>query len=95
MVLQVNIRENTFVRVTQKKYNTDLLDLLTTAATEQQAHLASAGHGTLKGLDPDIDSDLAPKNFKDAMSLKDQQEWAEALNKEYRGFKDRSALAVI
>ena len=26
------------------------------------------------------------------MSSKDRQEWAEALNKEYRGFKDRNAL---
>ncbi len=29
------------------------------------------------------------------MSRKDRQEWAEALNKEYRGFKDRHALAVV
>ena len=73
MVLQVNTRENTFVRVTQKQFNTDLLNLLTIAATEQRAHLASAGHRTLKGLDPDIDPDRDPKNFKDAMSRKDQE----------------------
>jgi hypothetical protein len=29
------------------------------------------------------------------MSQKDQQEWEAALNKEYRGFKDRNALAVV
>ncbi len=70
IVLQVNTCENTLVRVTQEQFNTDLLDLLTKTATEQQAHLASAGHRTLKGLDPDIDLDRAPKNFKfkDAMS---------------------------
>ena len=78
MVLQVYTRKNTFVRVTQKQFNDDLLNLLTIAATEQQAHLASAGHRTLKGLDPDIDPDRAPKNFKDAMSRKDRQEWAGA-----------------
>ncbi len=61
----------------------------------QRAHLASAGHSTLKGLDPDIDPDCAPKIFKDAMSRKDRQEWEEALNKEYRGFKDSNALAVV
>ena len=81
MVLQV---ENTFVRVTQEQINTYLFDLLKIAATEQQAHLARAGHSTLKGLDQDIDPNRAPKNFKDAMSLKDHQEWVEALNKEYR-----------
>ena len=95
MVLQVNTRENTFVRVTQKQYNTDLLELLTIRAREQQAHFAGVAHRTLKGLDPDIDPDRAPKNFKDAMSRKDRQEWAEALNKEYRGFKDRNALAIV
>ena len=56
MVLQVNTRENTFVRVTQKQYNTDLLELLTIRAREQQAHFAGAAHRTLKGLDQDIDS---------------------------------------
>ena len=29
------------------------------------------------------------------MSRKDRQEWAEALNKEYWGFKDRNALAIV
>ena len=42
MVLQVNTRENTVVRVTQKQYNTDLLELLTIRAREQQAHFAGA-----------------------------------------------------
>ena len=93
--MQFNTRENTFVRVTQKQYNTDLLELLTIRAREQQAHSACAAHRTLKGLDPDIDPDSAPKNFKDAMSRKDRQEWAEALNKEDRGFKDRNALAIV
>jgi hypothetical protein len=32
MVLQVNTRENTFVRVTQKQFNTDLLNLVTDGA---------------------------------------------------------------
>jgi hypothetical protein len=40
MVLQVNTSENTSVRVTQKQFNTELLDLLTIAATEQQVQLA-------------------------------------------------------
>ncbi len=82
MVLQVNTRQNIFVRATQKQFDADLLELLIISAPEQQAQLASAGNSTLKGLDLDIHPDSAPKNFKDAMSRKDQQEWAEALNKE-------------
>ena len=48
-----------------------LLELLTRRAREHQAHLASAAHSTLKGLDS------TPKNIKDAMSRKDRQEWAD------------------
>ena len=81
MVMQVNTCENAYVRVTQKQFNMDMLELLTIAAKDHQAHFASAGHRTLKVLDLDIDPDRAPKNFKDAMSRKDRQEWAEALNK--------------
>ena len=29
------------------------------------------------------------------MSSKDRHEWAEALNKEYRVFEDRNALAIL
>jgi hypothetical protein len=43
----------------------------------------------------DVDSDCALKNFKDAMSHTDRQEWVEALNKEYRGFKERNAPAIV
>ena len=83
MALQVNTCENTFVQATQKQFNLDILELLTITAREHPAHLASTCHNTLKGLDPDIDPDCAPKNFKYAMSRKNRQEWAEALNKEY------------
>ena len=79
MVLQVNTSENTFVQVTQRQYNTDIFELLTIRAREHQAHFAGAAHRTLKGLDPDIDPDRAPKNFKDAMSHNDGQEWASGI----------------
>ena len=34
-----------------------------------------------------IDTNCPPKNFKDAMLRTDRQEWAEAYDKEYQGFK--------
>jgi hypothetical protein len=61
-------------------------------AEELQAIFAGISHHTLKGLLPFIDPDRLPKNFKDAMSRDDKQEWAEAYNKEYQGFKERNAL---
>ncbi len=74
MVLQVNICENTIILVMQ--FNMDMLELLAIAAKEHHVHFASAGHSTLQGLYLDIDPNCAPKNFKDAMSSKDLQEWA-------------------
>ena len=36
-----------------------------------------------------------PKNFKDAMLRADRQEWAEAYDKEYQGFKEHRTLKVV
>ena len=52
MVLQVNTEERTFVRVTQKQFNLDMLDLLKAAAVQYQAHFAGIQHRSLQGLDP-------------------------------------------
>ena len=57
--------------------------------------MASVDHRKLEGLDPAINPDCPPKNYKDAMSRSDQQEWAAAMNKEYLRFKDMKALAVV
>ena len=95
MVLQVNTEENTFVQVTQTQFNIDMLDQLKAATEEQYANMASVDHRKLEGLDPAINPDRPPKNYKDAMSRSDRQEWAAAMNKEYLGFKDMKALAVV
>ena len=95
MVLQVNTEERTFVRVTQKQFNLDMLDLLKAAAVQHQANFAGMQHRSLQGLDPSINPDRPPRNFKDAMSRSDRQDWAEALNKEFLGFKDMKALAIV
>ncbi len=57
----------------------DMLDLLKVAAAERYAHLAEAPRCTLKGLDPEINPDRPPKNYKDAVSRKDREQWEEAL----------------
>jgi hypothetical protein len=68
---RVNPSQNTLVQVTQKQYNMDMLDLLKVAATKHYAHLAAASHSTLRGLDPEINPDCPPKNYKNAVSCKD------------------------
>ncbi len=87
MVMQVNSASKTYVRVTQKQYNMDMLDLLKVAAAEHCAHLAAASHRTLKGLDPEINPDRPPKNYKDAVCRKDREQWEAAMMKSITGSK--------
>ncbi len=42
-----------------------------------------------------IDTNYPPKNFKDAMRRTDRQEWTEAYDKEYQGFKEHGTLKVV
>jgi hypothetical protein len=95
MVMQVNSAPKTYVRVTQKQYNMDMLDLLKVAAPEHYAHLATTPHRTLKGLDPEINPDCPPKSYKDAVSRKDHKQWEEAMMKECHWFQDMKALAIV
>ena len=81
--------------MTQTQFNIDMLDQLKVAAKEQYAYMASFNHRPLEGLDPSINPDRPPKNFKDAMSRSDREDWAAAMNKEYLGFKDMKALAIV
>ena len=57
--------------------------------------LGSAGQTRVKGLPDSIDPSKPPKNFRDAMLREDCQEWAEALNKEYMGFKQRGVFELV
>jgi hypothetical protein len=75
MVMQVNTENNTYSRVTQKQWLIDRVELNAARAEEQQANFAGVTHHMLKGLPPSIDPDRQPKNFKDAMSREDKQEW--------------------
>ncbi len=72
-----------------------MLDLLIEAAVEHYAHLAAAPHRTLKGLDPEINPDSPPKNYKDAVSRKDLEQWEETIMNEYHEFQDIKALAIV
>ena len=65
MVLQVNTKENTFVQVTQTQFNIDMLDQLKAATEDQYANMASVDHRKLEGLDPAVNPDHPPKNYKD------------------------------
>ena len=49
----------------------------------------------MKGLPKSVNPDRPPKNYKDAMSREDKHDWAEAHDKEYRGFMERKAFKAV
>ena len=91
----VNTENNSYTRVTQSQWLMDKQDLTKAVFDEQQANFAGVTHRTLKGLPPSIDPDRPPRNYKDAMSREDRQEWGEAFTKEYRGFVERGAFKAV
>ena len=95
MVLRIETEKDTYTRVTQKQWLMDKLDLTKAVFEEQQANFAGTTHRTLKGLHPSINPDRPPKNYKDAMSRDDKQEWGDAFTKEYLGFAERGAFKAV
>ncbi len=49
----------------------------------------------MRGLDPRINPDKPPRNFRDAMKALDKQAWAAAYNSEFFGFQLRKVFKVV
>ena len=49
----------------------------------------------VKGLDPRINPDKPPRNFRDAMKALDKQAWAAAYNSESLGFRQREVFKLV
>ena len=90
VVLKVMSKENTYTRANQGKWYSDKLALNKVSdmeiKTPMYAFNAGVKHRSLKGLDPRINPDKPPRNFRDAMKALDKQAWAAAYNSEYLGF---------
>ncbi len=63
--------------------------------TPMYAFHAGIPHLSLKGLDPRINPDKPPRNFRDAMKALDKQAWAAAYNSGYLGIKQREVFKVV
>ena len=51
--------------------------------------------GRVRGLPCNIYPNRPPKNFRDAMSREDRQEWAEAYASEHQGFFEHKTLKIV
>ena len=90
IVMKVVGKPETFVRVNQYQYLSDILHQQR-ALVAQVADSVDKAEGTSSG----IDYNKQPKNFADAMSRDDAAEWMEAYRREYQGFKDRDAVKMV
>ena len=57
--------------------------------------LVTSPEGPVTVVPAEIDVNKAPKNFRDAMSSEDRQEWAEAYDSEYQGFLEHGTLKIV
>ena len=81
LVLKVESQKNTYTRAIMSKILADMNELLRIRDKENNpihAHFAGITHRTLRGLDPRINPDKPPRNFRDAMKALDKQAWAAA-----------------
>ena len=97
LILQSPSDPNAYLKIDQETF---FKNLLATTTVHEKAMmvvgpLGSAKQTRVKGLPDSIDSSKQPKNFRNAMLREDCQEWAEALNKEYVGFKQRGVFELV
>ena len=57
--------------------------------------LVTSPEGPVTGVPAGINVNKPPKNFRDAMSREDRQEWAEAYDSEYQGFLEHGTLKIV
>ena len=84
VVLKVMSKENTYTRAIQGKWHINKLALnkISDMETKTPMYAFNAGitHQSLKGLNPKINPDKPPRNFRDAMKALDKHAWAAAFN---------------
>ncbi len=98
VILIVESQKNTYTRAIWSKYLPDSNELLRIRDKENNpihAHFAVVKHRTLKVLDPRINQDKQPRNFRDAMKAFDKQAWAAAYNSEFVRFQQRKVSKVV
>ena len=90
LVMRVTDKKDTFVRIPQMQYLSDILHT-------QRAMVAKIAEENAKADEksPVIDYNRPPKNYKDAMSRPDAPEWMEAYMNEYQGFKNRDVVKIV
>ncbi len=93
----MGVKKEEFFKSLLNKREDELDELLTGArvlmAKKDEARVEPFG-STMKGLPGNIDPTKPPKNFRDAMSREDSQEWAETYDAQHQGFYEHQTLTI-
>jgi hypothetical protein len=104
-ILRSKTEQDVYMKVSREAFFQSLLqrnpnELLSKARgllSRMEAELVNTpvgGPSRVKGLPDSIDPNKPPCNHRDAMRREDQQEWAEAYDKEYQGFIEQGTLKI-
>ncbi len=104
-ILRSKTEQDVYMKVSLDAFFQSLLqcnssELLSTARgllSRMEAELVNTpvgGPSRVKGLPDSIDPNKPPRNYRDAMMREDQQELAEACDKEYQGFIEQGTLKI-
>ncbi len=85
--------EEFFKSLLNKRAEEILTSVRVFMATKDQARI-EPDSSRIKGLPENIDPTKPPRNFRDAMSREDRQEWAEAYDAEHQGFYEHQTLSI-
>ena len=91
----MGIKREDFFQSLLNKRSDELLYSARALVARMKEDLPTDPEGSVGGVPAGVDVTKPPKNFRDAMSREDRQEWAEAYDSEYQGFYDHGTLKVV
>ena len=77
------------------KRTDELLFSARALVARMKEELVTSPEGPVTRVLAGIDVNKQPKNFRDAMSREDRQEWSEAFDSEYQGFLEHRTLKIV
>ena len=86
--LYMGVKREDFFKSLFSKRTDELLSSARALVARMKEELVTSPKGPVTGVPAGIDVNKQPKKFRDAMSRDDRQEWAEAYDSEYQGFRE-------
>ena len=93
--LYMGVKCEDFFKSLLSKRTDELLFSARALVAQMKEELVTSPEGPVTGVPAGIDVNKPPKNFRDAMSREDRQEWAEAYDSEYQGFLEHGTLKIV